>query len=444
MMCICGKSHSSVRYTSFVPYRIQTPLLLTFLTLFSFFVYVQASYAASRPSAEVIQEMHEKAGCSSDPYAFLDNKQRHSAKGNPNSIVTPVTGDSGGLDVVFACRLTKLFEYIESQGCRITINSARRNKQVCGAAGSGCASQGNSCHQYGTAVDVGGPAKCLELVTSTIGRQNKNGRFGLHVAYVEKSPDYRHIQCVEHLVANASGGGCNTSCDGKTPINAGTSAGIDGRSPSSGLTNSLRQALGLNQQPQQPPPPPPIPQQQQAIPQQQQPTQYFPTQGTGSSGSGGTTGQSPVSALSPTSQQYLGVTGGGTQPTSIADQLLQIAYGTSTNQPQNTGTTVPLFLNPNDTGTLQAQPPAAPQPVKDQAQNDVPIGSLRPAQTFTSSDLAYSPSAQQNTLAPKPTGMYAVLEAMKQTLLRALEILRPMGIRAALTGEHTHENEHSE
>ncbi len=211
--------------------------------------------------------------------------------------------------------------------------------------------------------------------------------------------------------------------------------------PSSAFTSAIREALGLNQSPQQPPPPPP-PMQQQPLQQGQQPTQYFPQQTTGTPSSSGSSGQSPVTALSPTSQAYLGVTDTGDkyQP-SISEQLLQMAYGTtSQTPPQNTGTTVPLYLSPTDVGTVQVQNPNSVSTTSPVAQN-VPIGTLQPSQTFTSQDLSYAPSVPQ-TYTPPPTGMFAIFETLKTILLRMLEILRPMGIRDALQGDVEHEYEY--
>lgn len=397
----------------------------------SFFLFSHAPFvhAASKTSAEVINDGAKNSGCDYDPYQKLISMGivRSGVQIEPKN-------RQGGIDVSLACRLTKLFE---AAGKCAQITSGYRSpelqKSMCGAGRVGCAPAGGSCHQYGLAVDISGP--CLEKMAQLA------PKFQLVRINIPKDP--YHFQCAEHPHPGRSpqgerGAGCSTPCNGGIAI---TGVG-PGNPPSSPFTNALRDALGLDKQPtpQQAAPTP-----QQALPQQQQPTQYFPSSGTGQqTPTSGTSGQSPVSALSPASQQYLGVTQSDTQPqVSIADQLLQMAYGTtSTQQPQNTGTTVPVHLTSNDIGTVQSNPTPVMQ-VGTQPTQKVPVGSLQPGQTFTSPDLGYAPSVPQ-TYPTEPTGVFRVLETMKSVLLRMLEILRPMGIRNALEGVGTYVDEHAE
>jgi len=361
-----------------------------------------------------------QGGCDGDPYEKL---KPFITSGN----IVPkwMNGKpEAGIDPALACRLSKMLEAMKGR-CNAKIisgyRSAGQQESMCGSGRTGCAPPGRSCHQYGLAVDLS--TDCNRLLRQIA------PQFQLGFPYYGI-----HVQCAEHKTASRSS--CTGPCNGGIAINPDQNAlaNAGNYSPSSALSNMFRQALGMPQQPQQPPPPAP----QQALPQQQQPTQFFPSTGQTSGSSGaGTTGSSPVSALSPESQQYLGVTQTNQPQTSIADQLVQMAYGTTSTatQPQNTGTTVPLILTANDTGTIQTAPTSAKDVVVTQ-QNS--IGSLQPAQTFTSSDLAYAPQAPAVTR-PQPTGVFAVLETMKSVLLRMLEILRPMGIRDAIQGVHVNE-----
>ncbi len=190
-------------------------------------------------------------GCDSDPYAYLE--QRHHGD-KSNSFVTPRGGAQNsaqyGLNPGLACRLKKFMEFAETKGCRLTINSAMRPVQKCNPNGGACAAQGRSCHQYGLAVDVGGSTQCLNWILATLGRQNANSPFGIHSAYAEHA-GYRHLQCVENLKANCTQE--TRGCGGDFSITPDTSNIPGPGTPTGGLANQVRQALGMQpQQPQQP------------------------------------------------------------------------------------------------------------------------------------------------------------------------------------------------
>ncbi len=363
-----------------------------------------------------------KGGCEFNPYEKLQQLGVVSS----GAEVAPkwVNGQpQAGIDPALACRLAKMFQ---STGACAKITSAYRSaakqQSMCGSGRTGCAAAGNSCHQYGLAVDISG--SCLQRLRQIA------PQFQLIQNPIPGDP--YHFQCAEHPGAGRSS--CKGPCNGGVVINPDPNAlaNATNYSPSSPLTDMFRQALGLNQQP--PPPPPPPPAQQQPLQQAQQATQYFPSsQPTTNTGTPSTGSPSPITALSTSSQQYLGVTDTGTayQP-SVAEQLLQMAYGTAKqNPPQNTGTSVPLYLSPDDVGSVQVQNESSTTPYV--AQN-APVGTLQPSQTFTSQDLSYARPAQP-AYTPPSSGVFAVLETLKTLLLRLLEILRPMGIRNALQGD---------
>lgn len=154
----------------------------------------------------------------------------------------------------------------------------------------------------------------------------------------------------------------------------------------------------------------------------------------------------PKNTLSSEAQEYLGVTGGDNSyqpPVSIADELLKLAYEEPDEEPQNMGTTVPLYIDPIDYGAL-GQEPAIPATTSIPTTPGIPVGSLQPPQTFVSPDLAQSPTSMQAPFTPAPTGIFAVLENIKFILVRMLEILRPMGISTALQGGDVQVDEYAE
>lgn len=365
-----------------------------------------------------------KGGCDSDPYPYLEQRHRGDRS---NSFVTPRPQSDGslrnGLDPGLACRLKKLLEAAEAKGCRITINSAMRPVQRCNQGGGACAPQGRSCHQYGLAADLGGTPQCLNWLTSVIGRKNSGSPFGLHVAYVENG-NYRHVQCIEHLAANCHpstppcGNGAKITPDSSSLPNPSDSA-FGPRS----IGDAFRSATGLGQQS----PPTAIPPQQATM----QPQQYFNPTNTGQPAqTGSPSGSSGSSGIGGSSN--IGVPIDNRPP--ISDQLLNLAYGTSTiGGSTHIATSVPLVVSGKDASGLPLHP------VNSGTGNvsvTPSIVSLQPTQTFTSVDPYSEALGDTNSR----TQMLQLLETMKQRLLNILEYLRPFGIRQAAGGEEYHEH----
>jgi len=98
--------------------------------------------------------------------------------------IKPKVGGHGGLDPEFACRLAAFFK---AGGCS-NIFSAYRGKEdtlrACGTLNGrkGCNAHGNSCHNYGLAVDAGGCSQKDKTLAK---------KFGLHFPY-----NNSHIQCI--------------------------------------------------------------------------------------------------------------------------------------------------------------------------------------------------------------------------------------------------------
>lgn len=210
-----------------------------------------------------------------------------------------------------------------------------------------------------------------------------------------------------------------------------TGAVVSSAAPSSGLSNMFRNALYGPQQPllAQPVLPP-----QQALPSQpnlpQQPvlpssqvSQYFSPNQSSASGSGTIPGKTSV-------DYYADLNPPSSQP-SIADQLLMLAYGTTSySQPVTHATTIPLFLGKEDTVSIQIVPTSTAN--VQQGVSD--IFSYQVPQTFTSGGTGNSVPA--TFVQPSYTLRFvAVLGQLKDALARLLDILRPFGIRQSLQEE---------
>lgn len=199
-------------------------------------------------------------------------------------------------------------------------------------------------------------------------------------------------------------------------------------SPAS-LGQSIRQALGLNQQPQPPSPPQAPPQQ---LTPQQQPLDFFqPTQPV--------TPLPRIPGLIPTttstttkqkSQRETVIDDYETKrkvDTSIADRLLELAYGTSSiGHAVETATSVPIIVDRTDTTKLKSGKINATTT----SAYATSTKAIHPTQTFISPDLSY-PAAR---VSESREDILAFLADMRARLLRALAILRPFGLRASLEG----------
>lgn len=421
-----------------------TSIRALFFATFIFFIALSGStYAAkelktteflgmkmSQDSADIL-----KGGCDSNPFDAL----RPYIQGG--TIIPQKSGTSlrDGIDPELACRLAKFLEYANKSVCKTKIisgyRSAATQQAMCGAGRSGCAPPGRSCHQYGLAVD---------LSSDCGGRLRKMAsQFQLTFPYYGI-----HVQCAEHRGASRSS--CTGPCKGGTEITPDMNvlSQIAASPPQQSLGDVFRQATGLGQQPQ-----PQMPQQQLA--QNQQPTQYFqPTQPTpvgstptittqpgqpvGSPAPIGDTGTTKTKTGEPTVKGEPGEfeeeeSGAGKKNNSIADQLLILAYGTSS-IPMEIATTVPLFVNEKDSAKLKSSGKNASSTASTTSQF-ASTTSLHPTQTFVSQDISYPEGASIGSRAE----ILLFLADMRARLLRALEILRPFGLRGVpLTEEHDH------
>lgn len=332
-------------------------------------------------------------GCPSDPYSVLEamrtgtnTRLRPDASGQ-----TSVSTLKSGIDPVLACRLTKLFEFGRQNGCSFQINSAFRDEadqaractNVCGnprGCAKGCAPPGDSCHQYGLAIDVTGSQQCLLWL------RRVSPQFELHFPY-----NGNHIQCKEHKVASCSRS--TPSCNGSVQITTDPRnlSGPNASSAPLGLDAVFRNALG-----QQSPPPLSAP---LNTTQQNSLNSAFSPVGT------------PSGSLSFVNT---GTSGG----TSVADTLQNMLTQPTTTATPSTPGPVPVTISTTDVAYLT--PPPAP-PSTQTPQPYVPTPGIGSSQTFTSPDLALPPlSHNQSTV-------QAALNEMRAQLASVLTLLQPFG-----------------
>lgn len=333
--------------------------------------------------------------CPSDPYTMLENMRtgtnvrlRPSASGQGS-----VSTLTSGIDPVLACRLTKLFEFAQQNGCSFRINSAYRNEQdqaractnVCGnpsGCAKGCAPPGGSCHQYGLAIDVTGSQQCLLWL------RRVSPQFELHFPY-----SGNHLQCKEHKVAS-----CNRStpsCNGSIQITADPRnlSGPNASSAPLGLDSIFRNALGQQ--------PPPLSTPLNAAQQNSLNSAFSPT---------GT----PSPSLS-----FVNTT---TEGGSVADTLQGLISGTTTGTTTSVSGGVAVTINTADVAYLT--PPITTQNQAAQTgTNYVVTPNTGSSQTFISPDLAHS-YAPQGT---DKTVLQRALSDMRAQLASALVFLQPFG-----------------
>lgn len=359
-----------------------------------------------------------KGGCDYDPFQAL----RPYISGG-NVIPTNVNGAlANGIDSALACRLSKFLKYANESVCATKIISGYRSKAhqqaICGAGRSGCAPPGTSCHQPGRAVDLS--SDCGGRLRA-ISRQ-----FNLHFPYRGI-----HVQCIEHRTAGISS--CNRPCDGglsTTGVDTST-APPPPSSPSQGISSNLRNALGMSQQP---PPPSPMPSQ----PLASSPTNYFPQNPTNP-----TTPTTPTIPTTPTTPPTPTTTGTTSTSTgdgfddmyyvpyepSIADKLLELAYGTEKGTEEGV-TTTRVIADGTDVAVLAGQHSST---TNASTTDGTSIVALEPPNTFISSDLAYYNAAPTSDA----TGFARALINLEAMIRAILEVLKPMGISAAIANDST-------
>ncbi len=297
------------------------------------------------------------------------------------------------LDSEFAQKLKKFMEAVPG-GPPIIISAYRPPGAQVALVSSGASRAGpcESYHNYGLAADFS---------TNQIGWMRANSRqFGINII---GAWDPNHFQDARGIFGQC--GACSGGVGGLLPDQGG------GDAPFSPISNALRNFF--NPPPPPPPPPPPI---QQPLPRAEQQTLQSAFQfATPTSPS-----NLPTSVSSQiNTNQNTNNSGSGTSTFDLIDQYANPVRGSI-----DIGTIVSIALNPNtsDIAMLQGTRPDS------SVYTSGTITSIQPTnapQTFTSGDLAnsYAPpnvSAQNSFL-------LNILNTMKNTLLRALNYLKPFG-----------------
>ncbi|OGG51943.1 hypothetical protein A3C18_01735 [Candidatus Kaiserbacteria bacterium RIFCSPHIGHO2_02_FULL_54_11b] len=321
--------------------------------------------------------------------------QRHATRGSNISCLNPE----------FAQKVKAFMEAVP--GGPPTIISAYRppgSQIALVASGASKAGPCESYHNYGLAVDFNN--------NSQIGWMRANSRqFGINII---GAWDPNHFQDARGRFGQC--GACsNYTGNGMLPDPPSTQ--------SSSLSDQIRQALGMQQQPPLPPQPPMSP---QPTPSPQ---------------------PSPSPQLSPSPQPN--ISSESPQPTPVSS-IINTNNNTNTNKASSTATStwdlidafldpisdsidigkaVDIALNPDtsDVTSLDAN-----RPTSTLLNATGTITMYQPPNTFTSSDLAKNPFASNAT--GQNTFVLQVLETMKRTLLLALEYLKPFGGRTPVQG----------
>lgn len=413
---------------------------LAFAVLVGLLLYVPSITAAAEENVEDILNKSplttdkDRAiafgGCDSDPYKALE-------KFNKGAQLRPVqSGNSfrNGIDSALACRVSKMLQFAEQQGCRATIGSKGGyrspdlQRNMCGGGSTGCAAAGTSCHQYGLAVDISAP--CLGWLKQIAPR--------FHLVKPPISGDPYHFQCEEH--PRGSRRSCTGPCNGGLAItpdlsNVPPMSYGPGYSPSSGLANAMRNFLNP-----QPSPGPSTP--SQALPQSQQFLQQAPPLG-----SQNTTPYTPGTCAPQfyckddiyyyrsstcVDQVYQKCPAGcssssntcastsTSETLSAFDQIGLIAEPTTTDVGAVSDLLFELTIGGEDIATLQDETTQTRSLPPDNSYGAAPPISQ---QTFVSGDLRYSQAEYQ----PQLSALQRTLATMKDTLLRVLAYLRPFG-----------------
>ncbi|OGG57678.1 hypothetical protein A2765_06080 [Candidatus Kaiserbacteria bacterium RIFCSPHIGHO2_01_FULL_56_24] len=267
--------------------------------------------------------------------------------------------------------------------------------------------EGSNSHPRGLAADLlfggtkgnggaGASGWCRQNALCTWAHQNA-GSFGLMFRLMPESGCQAGYFEPWHIELKGVSG-----CQGSDTFGSGTTQ----IAAPFGIGDAFRAALGQQSAQPSPAPQPALP--VRPVTQTQSPISAFDGNVPADSGGGDVTGAS----------SQLNENGSGAMPGgNAADQLEQLAFGTPTSTNSTHATSVPLVVSgANATGIIGSQTVQ---------QQSISTGNVSPSQqTFVSGDLSWQPEA---TFQPPLSGIPAILETMKQILLRMLPYLTPFG-----------------
>lgn len=268
----------------------------------------------------------------------------------------------------FAEKLKKFMESVPGGPPTITDGYRNPNKQnALVASGASKAGPCQSYHNYGLAADFNGGGNIAWM------RANSRN-FGIGVIGMW---DPGHFQNLEGRYGQC--GACaNDSGNGYLPPPT--------QSPTAQFANTIRQALGMQQQPVQPP----IQTPPQPLAQSQSPLGAF---------------QEPLAA---TTSQLI------TASSSIADRLEDLAFGTTTSV--TSATSVPIVIDSRDVGGIRSSREDGSVPATSG------IGTGITQNTFVTEDLA-----SQNSTPRAQSTLLQVITSVRQAVSMLSEYLRPFG-----------------
>ena len=327
------------------------------------------------------------------------------------SILCPPDGDNyggkgpdgtiQGLDEKFAVCAAKFLKSARDNGTNVCIREGARTvekqNQYVQRGVIACKGGAKCEHPRGLAIDVNVRPNINSCASYT----------NLHKAAPQFGLDF-YMKCSDAYHFRPTGAGCS---------GGGVVPPPGSGSPTSQLSDAIRRAMG--QQP--PPPPPPPPQQQPALPPQQTPTDQS-TPPTQSPTSTAQKQPAPISdIININTNDNTNTNKSTSSPTSTIDLINEFLDPVSDSI--DIGKAVDIDLNPDtsDATSLDAKRPA---PVNASG-TSVLNGTLNVPQTFTTGDLSKGPVS--GYIVGENTFMLRMLDVMKNTLLLALNYLKPFG-----------------
>ena len=353
----------------------------------------------------------------------------------------------GRLNSTFAVCAARFFKAYQERYGTIVITSAYRD----GPSGANRCAGGaaNSNHTRGVAMDVY-PANQADF-PKLWKFASDNPEFGICFPHQQGGANTTGYSDRPHMILAGIGGseaaacarqGVKSPCSG-TAFNPREVGPVP---PSSSLTDSFRKMIGGDQPtaPSQPTPQAqPAPAAQPSLPQQPgavQSGQLFGNQGAGL----GTAGAAPTGTAVP----VIATPPGGTKSpsttpdnaeqasyySSVTDQLLQLAYDTPLATSTAVATSVPLTIDGSDVKTIDTESGTIDSRTSSGTMAYGAPGTVLPSSnTFVSNDLGGGPYQVVASYRGEPTGFVALLVQLRDALAALLNILRPMGIREAIS-----------
>src|SRR3989338_8768406 len=321
-------------------------------------------------------------------YQFLISRYTpgpRSSKGLSNPKVDGITG----LNPDFAVALARML----NAAPYMMINSAYRTKEGQGSVNP------DSNHTYGCAVDLGyAQSNCGSSQCQFVLREGPS-TYGLQIR-MKYDPEWNHVEPVNVQQCRAKGPG-----GGVTPGTA---------SPPSELSDAIRRAMGQQppMQPQQPLPPQPTLPPQPASPAQ-------PAVSSESPNTSASTKPSIADLININTNDNTNTNKSTSSPTSTIDLINEFLDPISDSI--DIGKIVDIDLNPDtsDATSLDARRPTSTR-VSATSSN---YSNLSVPQTFTTNDL--SKGTVSGYIVGENTFILRMLDAMKNTLLLALNYLKP-------------------